>query len=122
MKEYKLWKLRYSYKVATGDQLPYTESRHYLIVASTQEEALKKADKHFTSLDPAMNKELLAEGKATSGGAGGATCYGLQRKIEEYGSPMPKPKLTLDSDSQGFLLKPRITNDNRLEYIVTKLR
>ena len=122
MKKYKLWKLRYSHRVATGDQLPYTANAHYLIVASTEKEALKKADKHFISLNPAMNKELLAKGKATCGGAGGATCYDLQRLIGEYEHNLPKPKLTLESDSSEFSLEPKIANNNRLEYIVTKLR
>lgn len=113
--EYKLWKVTYDYRAShiDGDS---PENNSYVVVATSQVEALNKADSCFSY--SGLNKDLLANGEAHSAGI---KLHDLRRHASEVIKSIPFPVLHLDSDVENFDIQARIRNDGQtLEFIVLK--
>lgn len=112
--EYKLWKVTYKYKTFHIDGVDLIKNS-YVIVASSQAEALKKADEYFSYSD--LNKNLLANGNAHEPGV---ELSDLCRNACEYRKSIEFPKLRLE-DAKKFDIFAKIKSDGKtLEFIVAK--
>jgi hypothetical protein len=135
--ELQVWRVKYSYSVGISERSkPYKQAVIYLVVADSEDEALKKGDNLFSNNEEArllfeagkipkrdyrsgcmVHKRLLA-GKRVVGE--GAALYDLKKFCKIYTRKVKKPQLS-GSDAGNFSLEARLTEEGEtIEYLVVE--
>lgn len=97
-KNYKIWRASYSYEEPSDYAGNNRVTDTFFVVSDSIGDAEIKADRCFLRSD--FYEEILVQGKA-------------RRKIEEYIVKIPFPELSIEADSENFVLEARLGSDKK---------